>query len=50
MEQHASDYDDFYIASKDETEEQIVLADELIELVEKYYEERTKGDASQVEN
>jgi uncharacterized protein (UPF0332 family) len=47
---HASDYDDFYIASKDETEEQIVLADELIELVEKYYEERTKGDASQVEN
>jgi uncharacterized protein (UPF0332 family) len=39
---HSSDYDDFYIASKDETEEQIALADELIELVEKYYEEHTK--------
>jgi hypothetical protein len=47
---HASDYDDFYIASKDETEEQIALADELIELVEKYYEEHTKEDAIQDEN
>ena len=31
---HASDYDDFYIASKSETEEQIATAEELIEKVE----------------
>ena len=37
---HASDYDDFYIASKEETERQIAVADELIHLVEKYCEER----------
>jgi uncharacterized protein (UPF0332 family) len=47
---HASDYDDFYIASKDETEEQIALADELIELVEKYYEEYTEENAIQDED
>lgn len=33
---HASDYDDFYIASKEETERQIAVADEFIQLVEKY--------------
>ena len=33
---HASDYDDFYIASKEETERQIAVAGEFIELVEKY--------------
>ena len=33
---HASDYDDFYIASKEESERQIVVAGEFIELVEKY--------------
>ena len=33
---HASDYDDFYIASKEETERLIAVAGEFIELVEKY--------------
>ena len=33
---HKSDYDDFYIASKEETERQIAVAGEFIELVEKY--------------
>ena len=33
---HASDYDDFYIASRSEYERQIAVADELIQLVEKY--------------
>ena len=33
---HASDYDDFYIATKNEAEEQIVLAEEFIQMVEKY--------------
>lgn len=35
---HASDYDDFYIASKAEAEEQIQTADKLIELVKAYVE------------
>ena len=33
---HASDYDDFYIASKEESERQILAADEFIILAEKY--------------
>lgn len=33
---HDSDYDEFYIASKEETEKQIACAEELIKLVEKY--------------
>ena len=33
---HASDYDDFYIASKEEAEQQVATADEFIQLVEKY--------------
>lgn len=33
---HASDYDDFYIASREETERQIAVADEFIRLVEIY--------------
>ena len=33
---HASDYDDFYIASKEESERQIAVAEEFIQLVEKY--------------
>ncbi len=36
---HASDYDDFYVASREESERQIEVADEFIELVEKYCEE-----------
>lgn len=37
---HASDYDDFYIASKEESERQVMVADEFIHLVEKYCEEQ----------
>ncbi len=33
---HASDYDDFYIASREEAERQINVADEFIQLIEKY--------------
>lgn len=33
---HASDYDDFYIASKEEAEEQIATAEELIQLIVEY--------------
>ena len=33
---HASDYDDFYIATREQTEEQIATAAELIELIETY--------------
>ena len=33
---HASDYDDFYIASREEEERQVSAADEFIQLVEKY--------------
>lgn len=33
---HASDYDDFYIASREESERQIAVADEFIQLVENY--------------
>lgn len=36
---HASDYDDFYVATKSEVEKQIDTATELTELVEKYCEE-----------
>lgn len=33
---HASDYDDFYIASQDEAERQVAVAEEFIQMVEKY--------------
>ena len=33
---HASDYVDFYIASKEESEQQILTAEEFLILVEKY--------------
>ncbi len=33
---HASDYDDFYLASREETERQIAVASELVQLVETY--------------
>lgn len=36
----ASDYDDFYIASKEESERQVMVAGEFIQLVEKYCEEK----------
>ena len=36
---HASDYDDFYIATKEEAQEQIATAEELIQRVENYVKE-----------
>ena len=33
---HASDYDDFYIATVEEVEEQIAVAEEFIQMVEDY--------------
>ena len=37
---HASDYDDFYIATREEAQEQIATAEELIQCVENYVKER----------
>lgn len=37
---HSSDYDEFYIASKDESEKQIKCADGLMEAVKQYISER----------
>lgn len=39
---HASDYDDFYIASREESERQIAAADEFIQLAEKYCREQSE--------
>lgn len=33
---HASDYDDFYIASREEAERQVAVAEEFIQIAEKY--------------
>lgn len=35
---HASDYDDFYIASREESKRLVAVADEFIQMVEKYCE------------
>lgn len=40
---HASDYDDFYIATKEKAEEQIMTAKELIEQIEAYCLNQLKG-------
>lgn len=37
---HASDYDDFYIASREEAQRQVLTADEFIEMVDRYCRER----------
>lgn len=37
---HASDYDDFYIATKSEAEEQIAVAEEFLQMVETYCQEQ----------
>ena len=42
---HASDYDDFYIATREEAEEQIQTAKELVKLVEEYVRQRWNQDA-----
>ena len=39
---HASDYDDFYIANKDEAKDLIETAEELIDLVERYINNEEK--------
>ena len=39
---HASDYDDFYIASKEEAERQVSVSDEFIQLIEAYCNKRIK--------
>ena len=39
---HASDYDDFYIESKEEAERQVSVADEFIQLIEAYCNKRIK--------
>lgn len=38
---HASDYDDFYIATREKSQEQIETAEELIAIIEKYCESKT---------
>ena len=35
---HASDYDDFYIASREESQRQVIVAEEFIQMVEEYCE------------
>lgn len=45
---HASDYDDFYIASREETERQIAVADEFIRLVENYCTVEPKENEDQM--
>ncbi len=40
---HASDYDDFFIATEEKAEEQILTAKELIEQIEDYCLNRLKG-------
>lgn len=40
MIRHASDYDDFYIATKEKSQEQIETAEELIKMVEEYCENK----------
>lgn len=41
---HASDYDDFYLATKDEAVEQIQTAEDLIKLIENYVQDRIKEE------
>lgn len=40
---HASDYDDFYIADREESERQVTVADEFIYLIEKYCKKRIEN-------
>lgn len=48
IETAKSDYDDFYIATREEAEEQILTARELINQVEEYVNIRWKADRSNV--
>ena len=38
----ASDYDDFYIASREEAQRQIELAEELTEMIEQYFKKKVE--------
>lgn len=40
---HASDYDDFYIATVEEVEEQIAVAEEFIQMVEDFCNQHLDG-------
>ena len=40
----ASDYDDFYIASKEEADRQVSVADEFIQLIETYCNKRIEKE------
>ena len=42
---HASDYDDFYIATREEAEEQIQTAKELVSRVEEYVQARWEKES-----
>lgn len=41
---HASDYDDFYIASREESERQVAVAEEFIQLVEEYCKKQVQKE------
>ena len=41
---HASDYDDFYIATREEAEEQIETGKQLLELIEEYIKRKLKNN------
>jgi uncharacterized protein (UPF0332 family) len=41
---HLSDYDDFYIASREESERQVAVAEEFVDSVERYLESQSEDD------
>jgi uncharacterized protein (UPF0332 family) len=41
---HLSDYDDFYIASREESERQVAVAEEFVDSVERYLKSHGGGD------
>jgi uncharacterized protein (UPF0332 family) len=41
---HLSDYDDFYIASREESERQVAVAEEFVDSVERYLKSQSKED------
>lgn len=41
---HASDYDDFYIARREESERQVAVAEEFIQLVEEYCKKQVQKE------
>ena len=47
---HASDYDDFYIATREEAEEQIETAKELVSCVEEYVQARWDKEGKSIED